>query len=140
MEGLPIKNRSPSDCPADQGECVRRDRTVVGDEEKPGAVRTPNGGVVCVAKLRRGLDQRFQHRLQIEGGAAEDLEHVSGGRLLLQGFAQFVEQAGVLDGDNGLGGEILDQLDLFVGERPHLLTKNDDRTHQRVVLDHRYHE
>jgi len=26
-------------------------------------------------------------------------------------------------------GEILEQLDLFVGERPHLLTKDDDRTH-----------
>jgi len=46
----------------------------------------------------------------------------------------------VLDGDNGLRGEILEQLDLFVGERPHLLTKDDDRTHQHDVLDHRYHE
>ena len=33
--------------------------------------------------------------------------------------AQLVEQAGVLDGDDGLGGEVLDQLDLLVGERAH---------------------
>ncbi len=63
MQGPPIKNRSASDCPADQGEGLRRDRTVMGDEEEPGAVRTPNGGVICVAKLRRGFDKRFQHRL-----------------------------------------------------------------------------
>ena len=31
-------------------------------------------------------------------------------------FAQFVEQPGVLDGDDGLGGEGRDQLDLLVGE------------------------
>jgi hypothetical protein len=63
MQGPPIKNRSASDCPADQGEGLRRDRTVMGDEEEPGAVPTPNGGVICVAKLRRGFDKRFQHRL-----------------------------------------------------------------------------
>src|SRR5262249_47048034 len=37
------------------------------------------------AQLPRGLDQRSQHRLQIEGGATEDLEHVGGGGLLFQG-------------------------------------------------------
>src|SRR5262249_43523272 len=84
MEGSPIENRSARDGPADQGEGLRRDRTMMGDEEKPGAVRTPNGRVVGAAQLPRGLDQRFQHRLQIEGGATEDLEHVSGGRLLFQ--------------------------------------------------------
>jgi hypothetical protein len=36
------------------------------------------------------------------------LRHVGGGGLLLQRFAQFVEQARVLDGDDGLGGEVLD--------------------------------
>ena len=30
------------------------------------------------------VDQRIQHCLQIEGRAADDLEHVSGGGLLLQ--------------------------------------------------------
>ena len=31
--------------------------------------------------------------------------------------AQFVEQSRVLNGDDGLGGEVLHQLDLLVGER-----------------------
>ena len=53
------------------------------------------------------FDESLQHRLQIEGRPADDLEHVGGGGLLLQGFAQFVEQPRVLDGDDGLSGEIL---------------------------------
>ena len=44
---------------------------------------------------------------------AQDL---GGGRLLLERFAQFGEQADVLDGDHGLGGEGLEELDLLVGE------------------------
>ena len=36
-------------------------------------------------------------------------------------FAQLVEQPRILDGDDGLRGEILDQFDLLVGEWQHLL-------------------
>ena len=68
-------------------------------------------------------------------------------RLLLQGFAQIVralaqlvEQAGVLDGDDGLRGEILDQLDLLVGERAHLLAINGDPADQLVLLEHGHGE
>ena len=35
--------------------------------------------------------------------------------------AQFVEQSRVLDGDNGLGGEVLDQFDLLLGEGTNFL-------------------
>src|SRR5262249_35543836 len=104
MEGPPTENRSARHCPADQGEGLRRDRTVMGDKEEPVAVRTPNGRVVRVAQLRRGLDQRFQQRLQIESRAADDLEHVGYGSLLLQRFGKLpraclrvVEQPYVLD-------------------------------------------
>src|SRR5262249_40828506 len=104
------------------------------------APRPTYDGHLRLTQPCRRLDQRVEHGLQVEGRAADDLQHVGGGGLLLQRLAQFVEQAGILNGNDGLGGEVLEQLDLFVGERPHLLTKNDDRTHQRVVLDHRYHE
>ena len=85
----------------------------------------------------RRLDQRVQHGLQIEGRAADDLEHVCGRGLLLQQFAQLVEQARVLDGDDGLRGEVLDQLDLFIGERANLLAVDPDYPYHFVVLDHR---
>ena len=41
-------------------------------------------------------------------------------------LAQFIEQPRVLDGDDGLGGEILHKRDLLVGEGPNLLAKDDD--------------
>ena len=66
--------------------------------------------------------------------AADDLEHVGCRGLLFQRFAQLVEQAGVLDGDNRLSGEILHQLDLLLGERPDLLAVNGDRADQLVSL------
>jgi len=85
----------------------------MGDEEEPGTVRTPNGRVVGAAQLPRRFDQRVEYRRQIEGRSADDLEHVGGGRLLLQGFAQLVEQARVLDGNDRLIGKGSHQLDLF---------------------------
>ena len=45
-------------------------------------------------------------------------------------FAQLVEQARVLDRDDGLIGKILDQLDLLVGEGTDLLAVNRDRPDQ----------
>ena len=58
------------------------------------------------------FDQRIEHGLQIERRAADDLEHVGGGGLLLQRFGQIVgallhlvEQPHVLDRDHRLVGE-----------------------------------
>ena len=65
--------------------------------------------------------------------------------LLLQRFgeivgalAQLVEQPRVLDGDHRLRGEVRHQLDLLVGERPHLLAIDADGADQLVVLEHRH--
>src|SRR5262249_55825928 len=81
---------------------------------------------------------RIEHGLKIEGRAADHLEHVGGGGLLLQGFAQLVEQPRVLDGDDGLAGEVLDERDLLVVERANLLTKDADHSNELVVLEHRH--
>ncbi len=78
----------------------------------------------------------MKHRLQIEGRPADHLEHVGGGGLLLKRFAQLVEQARVLDGDDGLAGEASDQLDLPLSERPHLQAVDDDGSDQLGVLEH----
>ena len=58
---------------------------------------------------------------KIECRTADDFEHVGGRGLLLKRFAQFVEQPRVLNGDDGLGGEVRDQLDLLVGEGTNFL-------------------
>jgi hypothetical protein len=69
--------------------------------------------MVCVAKPCRRFGQRIEHSLQIKRQPADHLKHVGGRGLLLQRFAQLVEQPRVLDGDDGLSGEIAQQLDLL---------------------------
>src|SRR5262249_29379549 len=60
--------------------------------------------------------------------------------LLLQRFPRFGEQAGVLDGNDSLPGEIADQLDLLIGERANLLAVNDEGADQLVLFEHRHGE
>src|SRR6516225_4509475 len=40
---------------------------------------------------------------------------------IIRALPQLVEQPGILNGDDGLGGEILHQRNLLIGERPNLL-------------------
>ena len=68
----------------------------------------------------------LEHRLQIAGRRADDLKHIGGRGLLLQRLREIarlrlhlVEQPDILDGDHGLVGEGLQQVDLLVGERLH---------------------
>src|SRR5262249_1420626 len=56
--------------------------------------------------------------------------------LLGQRLAQLVEQARVLDGDDGLRGEILDQIYLLIVEGSDLLAIDSDRTNQVLLLEH----
>ena len=63
---------------------------------------------------RRIRQHRSNTGSRSPGERADDLQHVGGGGLLLQRFAQLVEQPRVLDGDDGLSGEVLYQLDLLV--------------------------
>src|SRR5262245_25266709 len=97
---------------------------------------TRDGSHIRLTKAGGGFDQRIENRLQIECRAADDLEHVGGGGLLLQRLAQLVQQPGILDGYNGLRSEILDQRNLLVGEGLHLLPVDDDCTDQLVLLQH----
>ena len=52
--------------------------------------------------------------------------------------AQFVEQPRVLDGDDGLAGEIGEQRDLFIREGTNFLTEDRDDPNQFIVLEHRH--
>ena len=76
----------------------------------------------------------FEDGLEVECRAADDLQHLGGRGLLLQRLGhlaiaglQLLEQPHVLDGDDGLVGEGLEQLDLPVGERTDLAPRDDDR-------------
>ncbi len=70
-------------------------------------------GHIGFAQPGRRLHQRIKNGLQIESRPADDLEHVSGSGLLLERFAQFIEQARILNSDNGLIGEASGQINLL---------------------------
>jgi hypothetical protein len=82
------------------------------------AVLLQDRRVVRVAEGRRRLNKRVENPRQIEGCTANDFEHVGSGRLLLERLTQFVEQARVIDGDDGLVSKCLEQCDLLVTEQP----------------------
>ena len=85
-----------------------------------------------VADARRVLQHGWNTGSRSPGELDDDAQHLGGRGLLLQrlseivrALAQFVEQPRVLDGDDGLGGEVLHQLDLLVGEGADLLAVDD---------------
>ena len=77
-----------------------------------------------MAQACGGFDQRVEHRLQLDGRATDDLEHVaSRGELVNRtrefglAVAQLFEESRILDRDHRLIGEAGGQLDLFVRKR-----------------------
>src|SRR5262249_41311395 len=147
LNGLTFNQRPPSDRPptAHKSSSLRnldefRRKAKAGGKLQDTVLRLRNRRLVRFAQPRSGLDERIEHRPQVERGATDDLEHVGSGCLLLQRFAQLVEQPRVLDGDDRLGGEIAEQLDLFIAEWPDLLAIDHDRSNQVLVLQHRHGE
>ena len=99
---------------------------------------------IGLAQAGCGLRKGVEHLLQVEGRAADHLEHVGGRGLLLQGFGeilgallQFVEQPRILDGDDGLVGEGLQQLNVMVRERAGLGAGNGDDADRDRAAHHR---
>src|SRR6516164_7867189 len=96
------------------------------------AVNIPEGGI---ADARGFFQHGVKYGLRIARRTADNLKHLRGRGLLLQRVAevgcsltQFVEESRVLDGDDGLGGEVSYEFNLLIGEKAHLLTINSDYT------------
>ena len=108
------------------------------------AIAAVDRAVAGVAEPGGRFGEGVEHRLQIEGRAADDLEHVAGRGLV---FEQFLEVAGALlqlaiglgagDGDDSLLGEGLQQCDLAVGEAADLRTRQLHRADRRSVAQQR---
>jgi hypothetical protein len=113
------------------------------------AVNIPEGGI---ADTRGFFQHGVKYGLQIAWKAADDLEHIRRGRLLLQclgkvsgalaevvsALTEFVEQPRVLDGDDGLSGEVLYQRGLLFTERPDFSAIDNKGTDKLIVLQHRH--
>ena len=100
--------------------------------------------VIDPTNPRGALDDGIKHRLHVRRRAADDAEHLGRCRLMLQRLAQFrvalaefLEQADVLDSDDGLIGEGLEQRDLFVRERTDFGAANRDRANGNALAQQR---
>src|SRR6516162_9755366 len=118
MNDLAVKHDAPRYSPAIESSRVMGHKigvltrdSVAGFKVISFALRSAYDRRVRLAQLGGRLDKRIQHGLQVERRAADHLEHVGGGGLLLQRFAQLVEQASVLDCDYRLVGECLNEFD-----------------------------
>ena len=92
-----------------------------------------------VAKVGCALGDRLEHRLHVGRRARNDAQDLADRRLLLERLLRLLEQAHVLDRDDGLVGEGLQQLDLLVREtaaRP--AAADGDRAERPALAQHRH--
>ena len=111
------------------------------------AVKPENERPLRFAEPDGVLGHRVEHGLQVEGGTADHLQHLARRRLPGEHVGQIavprfelLEQADVLDGDDGLVGEGLQQLDLAVGEGPGLGARHPDDADGSAFPQHGYGE
>ena len=107
------------------------------DEAKDVSLETPEIDVGGIEHPGSGLGDRVEGPPAVLGSTSDDAKDIGRRGLAIQAFSQLVEQPRVIDGDDGLLGEILDQLDLLLAERPHLLAECPQVAKQCVVLEQR---
>jgi hypothetical protein len=91
MDRPPLQQGTSAGRAAYDGDRVskrRRERPIMGAYCQSAILELEDPYVFGTAENCGGLDQRVEHRLKIEFRAADNLENVGGGRLLLQGFSQ----------------------------------------------------
>src|SRR5262249_52567634 len=119
-------------------ECNNAEPTVIIQQQRP---------ELCFAYRRCAFQNGLKNWTQLAGGAGDDLQNLRCRGLplkrlgeIVRALTQLVEQPRVLDGDDGLRGEVLHQFYLLLGEWPHLLAVDRHRTDHRVFFQHRHKE
>ena len=84
-------------------------------------------------KPRRPFEHRVEHRLKVAGLAVDDAQHLGGRGLPIQRLSRLADEPGVLHRDHGLRREILQQRDLLLGKRSHLLAIDIYRAEKCLV-------
>src|SRR5215472_7122579 len=104
-------------------------------------VAASNQGHIGRAEPRRSLNKGGKHLLQIEGRAADDLQHITRRSLVLERFfkiagalAQLAKKPRILHRNDSLRREVLQERDLLVGEGADLLTNSYDYAEQHIVF------
>src|SRR5262249_28814501 len=95
------------------------------------------------ANSRSVRQHGLENGIELAGRRTDYAEHFRCRGLLLQrlaqiarALAQFVQYARVLDGDDGLRGEVLYQRNLLLGERAYLFAIDRDDADCLAILEH----
>src|SRR5215813_1704505 len=86
------------------------------------------------------FEHRVEHRREVTRRGVDDLQYLSGRRLLIERLAGLVNQPRVLHRDDRLRREALHQCNLFVGKWANFGTENREVTDENAVLAQRYGE
>src|SRR6516162_5424530 len=118
-------------------------RAMVRAECQAVSVLYPSQRVISTAQLTSAFDDGLQHRLNVGRRGGDHVQDVRAAGLIGESLSEiarlglyFVEQPHVLDRDDGLVREGLQQLNLLFGKRLNLLSVDQDRANQRIVLEH----
>src|SRR5262245_61927894 len=94
-----------------------RSPVVCGHHVDQFAIEGPEHTEDGVAQPRSAFDDRIEDRLNVRRRTADDAQNVTRCRLSLESLLCLVKEAHILDGDDGLIGEGLHELDLPFGKR-----------------------
>ena len=100
------------------------------------SLQAGDGREIRVAQATRRLDQRVEHGLQIKCRAANDLEYVGGGGLLLKRLASPLSSRVFSMAMTACAAKFA-AVDLLVGERANFLAVNANSAEEIIVLHHR---
>ena len=99
-------------------------------------------GMIGLTEPTGRLDNPVEDRLHFGWRTADNIEHLARRSLLLQRFLQLarsrlhlLEQPRVLDGDHGLVGEGLEQIDLPISEQSYFGASDQERSNCLFCVD-----
>src|SRR5262245_56925133 len=117
--------------------------SVVCDGDVARTLHPNHPSLIRLAKLGGRFDQCVEYGLEIELGAANNAEYLADGCLRFQRLGQLafarllsLKEARVLDGDHGLVGKGLHELNLLCREGPHLVVYAHDHADYDIVSEH----
>src|SRR5262245_5237862 len=79
-----------------------------------------------IAKLGGALGNRFEHRLDIGGGAGNNAQDLARGHQLAIALLDLLERPGILNGDDGLICKGVEKLDLLDAERAYFVAADNE--------------
>jgi hypothetical protein len=104
------------------------------DGQKKFAIVGQQDAVFDATETMRLLQYRVEHRREITRRRIDNLQHLSGGGLLLQRLARLGQEPRILHCDHRLCGEVFEQGDLLLGEGPYFLARYVDRAEESLIF------